>query len=289
MAQTDALTRTWGKLAYDPKKRRDEYMKRLNKIYANTMALEALAIISGKPSRAGMYSQMAMGKLDAMQKFDSEDRLQQLTNALYFDKNGEYAPPENKADAHAALMQMGASLNEATAIVGHVPAAIKDDNKTYYRYDTKTNRVIARGAPSKMAPDGWGSNDWAQKEFTKNNPNANQDVLGGVDAEKGIKETQLINALAMVEPGSTEHANISTQLNSLRQQIYGDPADAFKDLFPYETKDGSAPASYKGRIPIEGKPGEFIAKPTYSEAMQWFMNPDNYDKLSDCCYRGQDS
>ncbi len=280
MAQSDALTRTWGKLAYDPKKRRDEYMKRLNKIYANTMALEALAIISGKRSRAGMYAEMAMGKLDAMQKFDSEDRLQQLTNSLYFNRNGEYAPPANKAEAHAALMQMGASLNEATAIVGHVPEAVSQDLKEWYRYNPETNQVETRQYPGKKGSPGAGWNqkyEVANNKWKNANPDSNQDVLGGTDAEKGIKETQLINALAMVEPGSTEHANIKTQLNSLRQQIYGDPADAFKDLFPAETREGAIPGSYQELL---GKNG------TYAQAMQHFMDPNNYDKLSYNYYRG---
>ncbi len=279
MAQTDALTRTWGKLAYDPKKRRDEYMKRLNKIYANTMALEALAIISGKPSRAGFYSKMAMGKLDAMQKFDSEDRLQQLSNSLYFDRNGEYAPPANKAEAHSALMQMGATLNEATAIVGHVPEAVSQDLKEWYRYNPTTNQVETRQYPGKKGTPGAG---WSQKydvannKFKDANPDLGNDVLGGTDAEKGMLEVELSNKLSTLVPGSVEHNNVSTQLNSLRQQIYGDPADAFKDLFPRETREGDMPQSYK----------EVLGKGSYSDALKHFMDPNNYDKLSYNFYRG---
>ena len=279
MAQSDALTRTWGKLAYDPKKRRDEYMKRLNKIYANTMALEALAIVSGKRSRAGMYSKMAMGKLDAMQKFDSEDRLQQLSNSLYFDRDGNYAPPANKAEAHSALMQMGASLNEATAIVGHVPEAVSQDLKEWYKYNPTTNQVETRQYPGKKGSPGSGWNqkyEVANNKYKDANPDSKNDFLGGTDAEKGMLEVELSNKLSTLVPGSVEHNNVSTQLNSLRQQIYGDPADAFKDLFPQETRDGDMPKSYKGVIP-DG---------SYSDALKHFMDPNNYDKLSYNFYRG---
>ena len=279
MAQSDALTRTWGKLAYDPKKRRDEYMKRLNKIYANTMALEALAIVSGKRSRAGMYSKMAMGKLDAMQKFDSEDRLQQLSNSLYFDRNGNYAPPANKAEAHSALMQMGASLNEATAIVGHVPEAVSQDLKEWYKYNPTTNQVETRQYPGKKGSPGSGWNqkyEVANNKYKDANPDSKNGFLGGTDAEKGMLEVELSNKLSTLVPGSVEHNNVSTQLNSLRQQIYGDPADAFKDLFPQETRDGDMPNSYKGIIP----------KGSYSDALKHFMDPNNYDKLSYNFYRG---
>ena len=279
MAQSDALTRTWGKLAYDPKKRRDEYMKRLNKIYANTMALEALAIVSGKRSRAGMYSKMAMGKLDAMQKFDSEDRLQQLSNSLYFDRDGNYAPPANKAEAHSALMQMGASLNEATAIVGHVPEAVSQDLKEWYKYNPTTNQVETRQYPGKKGSPGSGWNqkyEVANNKYKDANPDSKNDFLGGTDAEKGMLEVELSNKLSTLVPGSVEHNNVSTQLNSLRQQIYGDPADAFKDLFPQETRDGDMPNSYKGIIP----------KGSYSDALKHFMDPNNYDKLSYNFYRG---
>ena len=89
-------------------------------------------------------------------------------------------------------------------------------------------------------------------------------------------EVELSNKLSTLVPGSVEHNNVSTQLNSLRQQIYGDPADAFKDLFPQETRDGEMPQSYKG----------VIGKGSYSDALKHFMDPNNYDKLSYNFYRG---
>jgi hypothetical protein len=271
MAQTDTLTRTWGKLAYDPKKRRDEYMKRLNKIYANTMALEALAIVSGKRSRAGMYSKMAMGKLDAMQKFDSEDRLQQLSNALYFDRNGEYAPPADKAQAHSALMQMGATLNEATAIVGHVPAAVLQDNKTFYKYDPKTDSVIARGAPSKSAPDGWGSNDWAQG-VAKNKRGVNGSSDTGVDvanAQHLVTQKAILDSLPKGSPEYKQQLAYVDTLESLLNQSGPDAMELFHKYYGAAVKEGDPPPKIDG-----------IKFGSWEEFTRWWTDPNNTSRQS---------
>jgi hypothetical protein len=250
MAQGDALKRTWGKLVYDPKKRRDEYMKRLNKIYANTMALEALAIVSGKRSRAGMYSKMAMGKLDAMQKFDSEDRLQQLTNSLYFNKNGEYAPPANKAEAHAALMQMGASLNEATAIVGHVPEAVAQDLKEWYRYNPQTNQIDTRQYSGKKGSPGAG---WTQKYEVANNKKKDANPgAEGIGTGTEVANAQYITIqealLADMTPGTVEYANQERFIRTLKDSldIGGGMDKAFKTMYGSMINDGDKPPKING-------------------------------------------
>ena len=268
MAQTDALARTWGKLAYDPKKRRDEYMKRLNKIYANTMALEALAIVSGKRSRAGMYSKMAMGKLDAMQKFDSEDRLQQLSNALYFNKSGEYAPPANKAEAHDALMRMGASLNEATAIVGHVPEAVAADLKEWYRYNPETNQIETRQYPGKKGTPGGG---WSQNYTVANdkwkryNPSADSSTGTQVANAQHLAGQQAI--LGQMTPGTPAYNNQKNYVEILTGVLGQDvnKQKSFSDFYGHLIKDGMEPPEIEGVNPFN----------SWEEYAAWWTNDNN--------------
>jgi len=252
-------------------------MTKLNKIYQNAMTLQALAMVTGKRSFAGQYTKMAMGKLDAMQKFDSEERLQELTNALYFDREGNYSPPENKADAHAALMQMGASLNEATTIVGHVPAAVLTDNKTFYRYDPEQDKVIARGAPSKSAPDGWGSNDWAQK--TAANARGESDTSKtGVDvanAQHLVTQEAILNSLPKGSPEHAQQAEYVRTLKSLLDQKGPDVVDLFNKYYGAAMRDGDSPPNK-----IQGPDGKNIRFNSWEEFTKWWADPRNQSTQS---------
>tara|TARA_R110001592_G_scaffold317257_1_gene593975 strand:- start:587 stop:1324 length:738 start_codon:yes stop_codon:yes gene_type:complete len=50
---------------------------------------------------------MAIAELDAVEKFDSEERLHNQWKALFFNENGDYNPPKNRKEA----MERGQKLN----------------------------------------------------------------------------------------------------------------------------------------------------------------------------------
>ena len=92
-ASTDpAMAREWGALAYDPTKRKEDYTKRMNTIFIQSMLLDVAANAMGVPSRAGAFMEHQMQVLEGQMKFDDQERLYRITQGVFY-PNGEYSPP----------------------------------------------------------------------------------------------------------------------------------------------------------------------------------------------------
>lgn len=102
----------WGKYAQDPAARKKEYLDQLNKIYRNAMILNAIAQLTGGTSQADAYVQMATGKLDAIDKFDSEERMHNIWKEVFF-VDGAYAPPGDWTATYDKVIQLGGTPKEA--------------------------------------------------------------------------------------------------------------------------------------------------------------------------------
>ena len=102
----------WGKYAQDPAARKKEYLDQLNKIYRNAMILNAIAQLTGGVSQADAYVKMATGKLDAIDKFDAEERMHNIWKEVFF-VNGAYAPPGDWTATYDRVIQLGGTPKEA--------------------------------------------------------------------------------------------------------------------------------------------------------------------------------
>ena len=102
----------WGKYAQDPAARKKEYLDQLNKIYRNAMILNAIAQLTGGTSQADAYVQMATGKLDAIDKFDAEERMHNIWKEVFF-VDGAYAPPGDWTATYDKVIQLGGTPKEA--------------------------------------------------------------------------------------------------------------------------------------------------------------------------------
>ena len=102
-----SLWETWGSLADDPRKRKDAYLGSIKNIYMKKMMLDSIANLTGGQSQGGSWAEMAIAELDAVEKFDSEERLHNQWKALFFNENGDYNPPKNRKEA----MERGQKLN----------------------------------------------------------------------------------------------------------------------------------------------------------------------------------
>ena len=276
--QQDELARTWGKLAYDPAARRKEYIDRMNKIFRNTAMLEAMAIMTGNPSRAAGYNQMMMGMLDQEIKFDSEDRLYELGRSLYYDQNGKFDPPESKMDAFHALIKMGASIDEATAITGHVPESVAKDLVEWYRINPQTGlkeTVHVPGKKGRPAGSGWSkSREWVEGQWDDENPNSSG--ISTTENERNrILEQMLLRELKINEPGTKNWNAAVTQLRAITD---GTPFKRFWDM--YGDHDSPLAGKWKSlQIPTGelDKDGKMITRnpKTFEEAQGWWSDPSN--------------
>jgi len=118
---TPNLWKTWGSLADDPKKRRDAYLGSIKNIYMKKMLLDSIAKLTGGKSQGDTWAQMAIAELDAIEKFDSEERIHQQWKALFFREDGTYDPPKNRKEAMERGHQLGYDADQLKDIMTVFP------------------------------------------------------------------------------------------------------------------------------------------------------------------------
>jgi hypothetical protein len=123
---TPNLWKTWGSLADDPKKRRDAYLSSIKNIYMKKMLLDSIAKLTGGKSQGDAWAQMAVAELDAIEKFDSEERLHNQWKALFFREDGTYDPPKNRKEAMERGGKLGYSHAQMKDILTIFPKAKSD-------------------------------------------------------------------------------------------------------------------------------------------------------------------
>jgi len=109
----EILQSMYGKYARDPKARKQQYLDQISKIYRNAMILNAIAELTGGRSQAGMYVKMATDKLDAIEKFDNEERMHGIWKDVFFDQSGQFRSPTNWQETYNAAIKLGATPEEA--------------------------------------------------------------------------------------------------------------------------------------------------------------------------------
>ncbi len=139
------LKEMYGKFARDPEARKQEYLKQLNKIYTNAMILNGIANLTGGQSQAGAYLKMATSKMDAIDKFDQEQRLQDIWKAIYFDQNGEYRAPGSWDKAFEMATVLGASPQEASEIASVAYKKPDRDEEKKSAYERLLDNAVASG------------------------------------------------------------------------------------------------------------------------------------------------
>ena len=70
--QRDELERAWGQYTWDPKARKDRFTAELDSITRKAAWLDAIAALTGAPSRSAQYMDRAIRKMEALMKFDQE-------------------------------------------------------------------------------------------------------------------------------------------------------------------------------------------------------------------------
>ena len=118
---TPSLWKTWGSLADDPKKRRDAYLGSIKNIFMKKMMLDSIANLTGGVSQGGSWAEMAIAELDAVEKFDSEQRLHNQWKALFFREDGTYDPPKNRKEAMERGQQLGYDSDQMKDIMTVFP------------------------------------------------------------------------------------------------------------------------------------------------------------------------
>jgi hypothetical protein len=120
------LWKTWGSLADNPKERKRAYLSSIKNIYMKKMLLDGMAQLTGGKSQGDTWARMAIAELDAIDKFDSEERVHQQWKALFFNEDGTYNPPKNREQAMKRGQRMGFSSDQMKDILTVFPKSDSD-------------------------------------------------------------------------------------------------------------------------------------------------------------------
>ena len=123
---TPNLWKTWGSLADNPRQRKQAYLDSIKNIYMKKMLLDGIANLTGGKSQGDTWAQMAIAELDAIEKFDSEERTHRKWKALFFNEDGTYNPPKNREEAIERVGKLGYDADEMKDILTVFP---KDTSK----------------------------------------------------------------------------------------------------------------------------------------------------------------
>jgi hypothetical protein len=124
------LQSMYGKYSRDPAARKKQYLDQLNKIYTNAMILNGIAQLTGGRSQANAYIQMATGKMDAIEKFDSEERMQAIWKDVFFNESGQFSPPPDWQSTYEAVIKLGGTPKEAEELASSMFKKPSSTDKT---------------------------------------------------------------------------------------------------------------------------------------------------------------
>lgn len=105
----------FGDMKAEEAERQEEYLEALAKIQKKQRMFMVLGALSGDPNIAriaGMIAQQDMAVLNKKYEWASGDRTAQMQQALMYNSNGEYDPPESRQELYSALSTMGANSTE---------------------------------------------------------------------------------------------------------------------------------------------------------------------------------
>ena len=142
VARADAnpgLWQAWGDYVRKPGERKAAYMKNLSDIFRKAMIMNAVAQLTGGTSQASAYVKFATAKLDAIEKFDQEDRLQGAWKSIMFNEDGTFNPPSGYGEALERAAKLGVSPKEAKAFSALFPKAA---TSKFWVYDNKAKKNV---------------------------------------------------------------------------------------------------------------------------------------------------
>ena len=154
IAANPNLAKIWGKYAYDPKARAKKFNEGMNSIWKKMALLNAIAVMTGNKSMAPAYMEMAMAKLDRMDKFEEEGRVSSIWKEVFTGPNGEFYMPKNKTEAAERAAKAGGSPTTIKDIFGAVPTKPTPKAATGYVTwtDGKKNIPLQKG---ELGPTGY--------------------------------------------------------------------------------------------------------------------------------------
>jgi hypothetical protein len=234
-----------------------------------------IAGFTGGRSQADAFTQAALERLDTMEQFTTDERLQRLGRGVYYDQDGNYDPPKSKREAYNRAIQFGASPDEASTISGGEPERASYVNWQYVGSDpnVEAGKVVStrRGAGVGDRPD---SGNWVR--------------IGGTGEETYTSGEAHINAIKRLVDADDVMGAIEEEFLWIRQKQTQTGSEAVNmaraaaissiwEILPFnERLLDDRPYAPNGVIPDEATFNERESE-LYAEGIRWVRvgSPDN--------------
>ena len=120
-AEIYAEGRIYGDYGQDVGAKRQRYLDAIEEIQSKSRQLNMIAGLTGGTSQASTFAQQALERLETMEGYRTDERLEQLRQGLYYDQAGNWDAPKTKSEAYDRAIKFGASADEAATLSGHIP------------------------------------------------------------------------------------------------------------------------------------------------------------------------
>jgi hypothetical protein len=270
-----AQARIYGQYGEDIGAKRQRYLDALEEIQTKSRRLNMIAGFTGGRSQADAFTQAALERLDTMEQFTTDERLQRLGRGVYYDQDGNYDPPKSKREAYNRAIQFGASPDEASTISGGEPERASYVNWQYVGSDpnVEAGKVVStrRGAGVGDRPD---SGNWVR--------------IGGTGEETYTSGEAHINAIKRLVDADDVMGAIEEEFLWIRQKQTQTGSEAVNmaraaaissiwEILPFnERLLDDRPYAPNGVIPDEATFNERESE-LYAEGIRWVRvgSPDN--------------
>ena len=209
MGDNPNLEKIWGKYAYDPTARRKFYLDNLKDIWRKALLMDVVANLTGGQSMSKRYLEMATGRLDAMEKFNEEERISNIWREVFTDANGNFYMPKTKREAAERAGKTGARPAVIKDIFGSVPDVKK--KVQYHRVDPKDP---TKWENKRFDPDVEPSEEWITGASRSTSPQTEDIYLGRLNKLQEMRDAGL------------------TELANSYERMIGADAKGHKDLSP---------------------------------------------------------
>ena len=212
--------------------------------------MDAIAAATGGESRSPQFMAMMSQRMDAIAKFDDEERLHNIFKAVYYNpETGVYNAPKDKTDAYERAIKLGASPAEAKKIFGYQPEPANQLVEWYQKAPVTNEYVTEHVRGKDTMPDG--DYNWSKGKtpvFTET------EEIGGTQNERAWNEIKATLGRGGLEGNLDDAIRIYMKYDKVDPVMGFDPkearANAEKHIMSTMTSQERKPYTY---TPTEGE------------------------------------
>lgn len=203
--------RIWDHIPKDTAGKRERYLKALNEVYKKMAILNAISALTGAPSMAAQFLELASDKFEKLEGFEGEDRLAKIAKVVNFKQreDGSYQLdlPTSKEEVYERAIAAGATHKEASTMAG---TSVLDEKDQYYRDKGDGTWEVVRSSTDP-------GENWIEGDPPATPPSARTTTT--TDSRTALEKKLDQRRMALVELEMAKKANNSLEVDRLEYEL----------------------------------------------------------------------